>query len=719
VFGLFFFGCPGKPEPESVCELPLPNPEDCDRAPLGPAYLACLKQDQTADIPVKGNPGCLTCHTGIEDPHPTHPLPCTTCHGGDGEAITQKDAHVALPDAFCGEDVSSLSEWAKVLTLKRACTTDELDAVFEADDGKLLQWINPGDLRVATRSCGDGAGSCHQATVDSARRSVMQTFTGHYNLPRFLAGMQDREAVVGTVDVTDPHFSEVASNPLAVEFIEPLRGPEEGWLDNSPEQVMDEYLPRHCPACHTASFGKNDSHRNYRSSGCTACHMIYDDNGRSQSGDPTVQAAVLTADAVVGHPVAHVLTQRIPTRQCEHCHFQGARIGLNYQGLREHGFGDPQNPTPEEEKMTFIQDDIHGHGQGWYVCDEDNTNSIDETPPDIHHTKGMHCVDCHTDREVHGDGHIYSTAKGQLDIHCIDCHGTVREPAKPNQDGQFVTRNGTVITNLSQNSDGSVILTGRIDGREHAVTQVKESLDKRAETADPQNDKMLQSMGVVHAREDGSLYSHADTMECWTCHTKWRLNCWGCHVKQDRLIHENPDFHFQQINLQTGQQSSIKVDGQRFTWDIDGFYLGTNDRGMIDTMCPSMQMFFSAKTKEWDAATSSYNTTEHYSYEPRRSPEGKPNFGWMPTFQHTTQRNGQTCQRCHPKTDGSNETMVRATYGFGNGVTVPELVDETGVPYDLSRMLDDEGNPISEFGHEGTGPVSPEVRQRAMQTSIP
>jgi len=605
-----------------------------------------------------------------------------------------------------------------VLLLKTGCQPDELDAMVEQDNGELLQWINPGDLRVADRSCGDGAGSCHQATVDSARRSVMQTFTGHYNLPRFLAGMQERPAVVGASDVSDPHFSDISGHPLAVESIEALRGPEEGWPDDSPEQVMDEYLPRHCPACHTSGFGQNNSNRNYRSSGCTACHMVYDDNGQSRSNDRTLRKALKKGDAITGHPISHILTTRIPTRQCEHCHYQGARIGLNYQGIREHGFGNPEQPTPEEAKMTFITENIHGHGQGWYVCDEDNTNSYDETPPDIHHTKGMHCVDCHTSREVHGDGHIYSTAKGQLDIHCVDCHGTVRETATPDEEGVFRTRHGTPITNLTLKK-GKVTLVGRVDGREHPVTQVKTSLEERAEGPNPSEDKMIQSMGVVHSRADGTLFSHADTMECWTCHTEWRLNCYGCHVKQDRVIPRNEGFKFEQVNLQTGERSAIKVDGQRFTWDIDGFFLGTNDRGMIDTMCPSMQMFTSASTKAWDESSNSYIDTDHYAYEPRRSPDGNPNFGWMPTNQHTIQKSGQSCDRCHTKTDGSNEASVRATYGFGKGVTVPELVDDDGVPYDLSRMLDESGQPISEFGHHGTGPVSPEIRERAMQVRVP
>ena len=61
--------------------------------------------------------------------------------------------------------------------------------------------------------------------------------------------------------------------------------------------------------------------------------------------------------------------------------------------------------------------------------DEDSTNDIDETPPDLHFAAGMHCADCHVGSDVHGDGRLYSTSKQQVDIRCEDCHGTVRQQA--------------------------------------------------------------------------------------------------------------------------------------------------------------------------------------------------------------------------------------------------------------------------------------------------
>src|SRR4029078_10642727 len=76
-------------------------------------------------------------------------------------------------------------------------------------------------------------------------------------------------------------------------------------------------------------LGTNDHAGDYRSSGCTACHVIYANDrdsrhsefyhaagnaGMSQSADVSVPKNES------GHPIRHQLTSRIPTSQCMICH---------------------------------------------------------------------------------------------------------------------------------------------------------------------------------------------------------------------------------------------------------------------------------------------------------------------------------------------------------------------------------------------------------------
>jgi hypothetical protein len=90
-------------------------------------------------------------------------------------------------------------------------------------------------------------------------------------------------------------------------------------------------------------LGTNDHPGDYRSSGCTACHVIYANDrdplhsafygaagnrGKSQSADSSI------AKNESGHPIKHQLTTRIPTSQCMICHMHpGENMVASYQGL--------------------------------------------------------------------------------------------------------------------------------------------------------------------------------------------------------------------------------------------------------------------------------------------------------------------------------------------------------------------------------------------------
>jgi hypothetical protein len=112
-------------------------------------------------------------------------------------------------------------------------------------------------------------------------------------------------------------------------------------------------------------------------SGCTGCHMLYDNDGQNHD-DAAVQAAhrapstalvdgtnkfaqamnVLQTPAQQRfYPSQHQLTTRIPTRQCGLCHTFVTRVDLAYQGISEVEEGDllaRAKPTaPQSGDITF------------------------------------------------------------------------------------------------------------------------------------------------------------------------------------------------------------------------------------------------------------------------------------------------------------------------------------------------------------------------------
>ena len=85
-------------------------------------------------------------------------------------------------------------------------------------------------------------------------------------------------------------------------------------------------------------LGTNDQPGDYRSSGCSACHVVYANDrdprhsgsyakfghsGATQTRDPTI------AKNEAGHPLQHAFTRAIPTAQCMVCHMHQPNMFLN------------------------------------------------------------------------------------------------------------------------------------------------------------------------------------------------------------------------------------------------------------------------------------------------------------------------------------------------------------------------------------------------------
>ena len=165
------------------------------------------------------------------------------------------------------------------------------------------------------------------------------------------------------------------------------------------KQMLDDYLRNQCLRCHIWTEGAQRP-GDYRGGGCSACHVLYADDGLSQSGDTSIPKDE------PGHPIRHEITTKIPSVQCVHCHNRGGRTGVSYLGMMESaGYGTPF--TPDGEKQPKL------HGKHY-----------DHLQKDLHLEAGMHCIDCHTANDIHGDGNLYSKREQAVEIECSDCHGT-------------------------------------------------------------------------------------------------------------------------------------------------------------------------------------------------------------------------------------------------------------------------------------------------------
>lgn len=633
---------------------------------------------------------CLVCHAplddsgeahGIEDAHPWgDPLSCTDCHGGSDRVCDG-----TMTEGSGGGDPVCDGEWVYDKaqahvgpgdgpTYLKNLTNAELDEV----DPAYLRFVNPGDYRVLDQTCGP----CHEEAAQLAPRSTMAHTSGELTVARYRAMAQDHPyGIYSAVDLVDPAPDD--EDACGVESLEQFAPPpmEVGSTDPATEvsvaNAQDLYMVKSCLRCHVNDFGENRFRGDFRSSGCTACHMSYADDGLSQSADPRI------SKQTVPHPAKHQLTTAPPTAQCTHCHYRGGRIGISYQGYRESA-GKGLNPeTPE-----VLGQALHGHDANYYLTDEDATNDFDETPPDVHFEAGMHCVDCHLLDEVHGDGHLYADTQCAVTTECEDCHGTVRERAT------LDARRSNLIE-----KDGTLYLQTKVTGLELEVPQTRDTVDP---TSPRYNALAELAMGVS---EEG--WSHTDDVECYTCHAGWIPTCYGCHVEVDMTR----DKEYQS----TGHLTAGFPSGARRWVTLNDLVLMRNSDGKIAPSMPAERFFMTVTAaggnEEGDKETLIDTKPRVFTF-----PDGRtlPGFGQRAFNPHTTRRRSQfmACDRCHSVGSAdkpTNEVLLDITYGFGSERFPQEGCDVSNeddsclgsdrTVYQLDAIQTRTGEPLVVVGH--------------------
>ncbi len=360
--------------------------------------------DQThADADVK-SVSCMACHHGVEDMHgsPNVVLGCADCHGGDASAKLEKqfpgfEKDPARYNAFkAASHVQPLNKefW------KTSANPANSTVVLNHESPQFIQFVNPGDLRVAEKACGlcHGAEAHRQGApggdmVDQVSHSMMNHGAmlwaaaaynnGAFHLKNPLFG-QDYSANGEPLALVSPQKitpEETRTEGLLPELI-PLPRFEIGQPGNifrvfekggvlpsqlgnpNPDEetgkpmnsLSDRGLgtnTRIDPTVLNAQktrlhdpllgfMGSNDHPGDYRSSGCTACHVVYaNDRSPSNSGwyakygnqglsfslDPTIPKNER------GHPIKHQFTTAIPSSQCMICHMhQGNNFVNPYLG---------------------------------------------------------------------------------------------------------------------------------------------------------------------------------------------------------------------------------------------------------------------------------------------------------------------------------------------------------------------------------------------------
>ncbi len=468
--------------------------------------------------------GCTSCHTAT-DRHTMHANPavvigCTDCHGGDSKIYKPVDAKPT--------DISykALQDKAHVLPRYESKWPTSANPALSytwlnKEPKEFIRFMNPGDLRVARDSCG----ACHLPVIQAVERSLMATSSmlwggasynngilpnKRYNLGESYTADGEPATIVNPI-VPDAKLTAKGILPSllplpAWETIPPAdvfrvfeRGgkvissqfPEVGLPNNTGAiQKLDEpgrpdirqsnrgpgtgqriavpvinITKTRLNDPHLWFLGTNEQPGDYRSSGCTACHVVYANDrdpkhsghyasagheGMSQTVDPTIPKNRS------GHPIKHEFTRAIPSSQCMTCHMHQPNVFVNsfygtimwdYESDAPHMWPEKQKyPTAAESRKILDRNpeeaatrglwgdseflkkvselnpklkdtqfaDYHGHGWNFRavykrdrkgtLLDKEGKPVSDEDPAKF--KKAVHLTSIHLD----------------LGMHCVDCH---------------------------------------------------------------------------------------------------------------------------------------------------------------------------------------------------------------------------------------------------------------------------------------------------------
>jgi hypothetical protein len=278
----------------------------------------------------------------------------------------------------------------------------------------------------------------------------------------------------------------------------------------------------------------------------------------------------------------------------------------------------------------------------------------------------MVCIDCHTEREAHGDGQIYAKRHYEVEVRCESCHGT------PDRIATGKTAQGRRLNNVviskGANAKAVLFLVSKLNGKRLTIPQLAD----------------------LAKQPPGHDDAHLKKTECFTCHTAWAPTCYGCHIKMDYTEYKNPtDVAFDHLAGEHSKQGWFRLTaGVRFA-DPEPI-LGLNWRGKVVPFVPRAQPLFTY-----------VNPQGKLEYEFK-----KFGFAHNPIVPHTVVKASRTCTSCH-----ANDRAL----GLGLFTTKehPKL-SEFQQPLDFrwDRIVDENGQPLQTTTVEGARPFTKDEMQR-------
>ena len=456
--------------------------------------------------------------------------------------------------------------------------------------------VIPGNLNDAKQTCG----TCHQSELHKIEHSLMTTNSGLVAVDKY---------VFGETESPDHHFD----------------------IRTLGHSQTDDHLRDLCANCHLGaqkkSLGPIDQLS--RGGGCNACHLNYSEQAASALSD---YLATNKQQLPQVHPSTDI---KVTDEHCFGCHSRSSRISTNYMGWHE-------TLLDENEVIDTI---------GFKVFEDKRVYQY--MGADVHHSKGLSCIDCHSSHEVMGDGKDYLHEEDAVSLSCSDCHYKDepksigyeqldtesmlvfmhRNYTHTDKNILIVEKDGHPLVNTYIDHEGQAFLLGKNDGKKH----------------------LIKKQSDVCSRDEAH-----QTLSCASCHSQWAPRCIGCHNTYDQMK-QGYDLLEKRMTKGTWIEHVYEFDA-----GLPAMGVRTKDgKKKIEPAIPGMIL-----------------TIDHRNHEDSLLVGDTFERLYAPNAPHTTTAEVRSCASCH--TDP-------AAIGYGKGKLAYMIGEKSGTwifepEYDINRI---------------------------------
>lgn len=450
----------------------------------------------------------------------------------------------------------------------------------------------PGNLADVHATC--GTANCHADIAHRVENSLMASMAGVITVNRWAFGESDTLSAWAHV---------------------------QGLNEVSP---ADTHLRQLCASCHLGNKKESAGPvgESSRGGGCIACHLSYSPEALA-AHEQFYQAGKKGKMAV--HPAINL---KVSNDHCFGCHSRSGRISTNYEGWHE------TKLTAEEVA-----------GKAGYRTLADG-RVFEFIRPDVHHAKGLECIDCHNAKELMGDGRRYYHEEQAVTTFCGDCHFSQLPPLAP-VDSLDVESKKILSLRQLPFFDAKFIV-GRYSGEPLLNVLWKEGEGSYMLSKNSGKKHPLSAPAEVCTR--GKAH---DALTCSACHTGWAPQCVGCHTAYEPELNGFDLLDHKRVNGK---------------WEeyLGEFFAEPPTLGIVEEMDADSQTV--ERVKAFIPGMIMSIDKSRFPGEPGAAPEIFHRL-FAPVAPHTTTTGGRSCRSCH------NNPLA---LGYGRGTLLYEAEGRRG-----------------------------------------